>query len=124
MLVTNDRGTRALKFKENVEARGRFLDIASYGTLVQYYSRHNQLGSALLLLKECLHRHGAAPSATYLSTLRTLYKQQLNETDIGLNDLIGDDPIAWLKHGERHLKREMSQKGRRNIQLAYNRILA
>jgi hypothetical protein len=123
MLVANNRVTRALKFKENVEVRGRYLDIAAYGTLVQYYSRHNQLGSALLLLKECMNRHGAAPSATYLSTLRTL-SRQMNETDTGLIDMIGVDPIAWLKHGERHLKRELSKKGRRNIQLAYNRILA
>jgi hypothetical protein len=124
MLVSNGRVTRTLKFKESVEANDRYLDISSYGTLVQYYSRHRQLGSALLLLKECMNLHGAAPSAAYLSSLRTIYKQQLNETDTGLNHLIGDDPIAWLKHGERYLKREMSKKGRRNVQLAYNRILA
>lgn len=123
MLVSNERVSRALTFKDGVEREGRYLDIASYGTLVQYYSRHHQLGSALLLLRECIDRHGAGPSETYLSTLRTL-SRQANQTDVGLHEMIGDDPIAWLKHGERHLRRESSKKGRRNVQLATNRILA
>jgi hypothetical protein len=124
MLVTNDRASRALTFKGKVEAEGRHLDIASYGTLVQHYSRRHQLGSALLLLKECMDRHGAAPSETYLSQLRILCKQQNPTDDRVLSDMLGEDPIAWLKHGERHLKRELSRKGRQNVQLVQNRILA
>lgn len=40
-----------------------------------------------------------------------------------LTQLIGNDPTEWLKFGEKYLKREKSKKGRRDIQLAYNRNL-
>jgi hypothetical protein len=123
MLVANNRLSRALKFKQFIEDQGRNMDIASYGTLIQYYSRHHQLGSALLFLKECLDKHGSPPSEAFLSQLRILCKQNNMENIINLENLIGKDPIEWLKHGERHLKREMSKKGRRNIQFAQNRLL-
>lgn len=123
MLVANKRLTRALAFKQKIEEDGRLLDLASYGTLVEYYARQKQLGSSLLLTKECISVHGVPPSQKYLSDLRILCKQNNLEEDIGLSNLIGEDPIAWLKHGERHLKREMSKKGR-DVQLARNRIIA
>lgn len=126
MLVSNDRLSRALKFKENIEGSGRSLDLASYGTLIQYYSRRNQLGSALMTLKECLQTHGAPPSESFLAQLRVLFKKQsIGQTDkAALNEMIGEDPVEWLKHGERYLKREKSKKGRRDIQYAQNRLLA
>lgn len=126
MLVSNDRLSRALQFKQVVEEQGRELDLASYGTLVQYYSRRSQLGSALMILKECLQTHGAAPSESFLAQLRVLFRQQdVSEGDDrdSLNAMIGADPIEWLKHGERYLKREKSKKGRRNILYAQNRLL-
>ena len=116
--------TRALEFKQAAEAQGRHTDLASYGTLVQYYSRHDQFGSAVMMLKECMDTHGAPPSQSFLSDLRRLAKQQNAEESVALANLIGEDPIEWLKHGERHLKREKSKKGRRHVQYAQNRLLA
>jgi hypothetical protein len=124
MLVASNRPSRALKFKQDVETAGRTLDIASYGSLVQYYSRHNQLGPSLMLLRECLSVHGAPPSEFYLSQLRVLCRQNDAEDEVQLQRMIGEEPIAWLKHGERFLKREKSKKGNRDIQRAYNRALA
>mmetsp|Transcript_33132 Transcript_33132/g.80065 ORF Transcript_33132/g.80065 Transcript_33132/m.80065 type:complete len:1146 (+) Transcript_33132:74-3511(+) len=124
MLVDNNRLTRALAQKQSIEDDGRTIDIPSYGSLIEYYARRKQLGSAMLFLKECIRNHGAAPSEKYLANLRTLARQLGLEEDLMLNDMIGKDPIAWLKHGERHLKREMTKKGRRNVVLTYNRALA
>ncbi|KAG7361652.1 PPR: pentatricopeptide repeat domain containing protein [Nitzschia inconspicua] len=125
MLVSNDRLSRALQFKQDVEDEGRDMDLASYGSLVQYYSRRKQLGSALMVLKECLQTHKAPPSEYFLAQLRVLFKQQgMKEGDkAALNSMIGQDPIEWLKHGERYLKREKSKKGRKDIQYAQNRLL-
>ncbi|CAJ1918237.1 unnamed protein product [Cylindrotheca closterium] len=124
MLVDNNRLTRALAKKQSIEDDGRTIDIPSYGSFIEYYARRKQLGSAMLFLKECIRKHGAAPSQKYLSNLRTLARQLDLEEDLMLNDMIGKDPIEWLKHGERHLKREMTKKGRRNVVLTYNRALA
>ncbi len=123
MLITNNRLPRALQFKQSVEEQGRQIDLASYGSLIQYYSRRDQLGSALMLLEECLQVHRAPPSEAFLSQLRTLCKQKGVDHDVGLDGMIGDDPIEWLKHGEKYLKREMSKKGRRDILYAKNRLL-
>ncbi len=123
MLVANKRLSRALEFKEKVETEGRHLDIASYGSLVQYYSRHQQLGSALLILKECMAIHGAAPSEAYVSDLRTLCKEKQVDDIIDLVGLVGKDPNEWLRHGQKNLKRESTKKGRRYVQQAQNRLL-
>jgi hypothetical protein len=123
MLVSNNRLPRALAFRQKIEEEKRTLDIPSYGSLVDYYARHGQLGSALLVLKECISHHGAPPSEKSLSKLRLICRQKDLEDDLRLRDLIGEDPIEWLRHGEKYLKREMSKKGRRDVNLAYNRIL-
>ena len=79
-----------------------------------------------MILKECLQTHNAAPSESFLAPLRILCKQQGMSDDhkVALERMIGEDPIEWLKHGERHLKREKSKKGRRDVQYAQNRLLA
>lgn len=123
MLVTNKRLSRALEFKEKIEEEGRHLDIASYGSLVQFYSRHQQLGSALLILKECISTHGATPSEAYISDLRSLCKRKQVEDLIDLVGLVGKDPSEWLKYGQKNLKREKTKKGRRNVQQAQNRLI-
>jgi hypothetical protein len=123
MLVANKRLPRALEFKEKIEEEGRHLDIASYGSLIQFYSRHQQLGSALLLLKECLTTHGATPSEAYISDLRSLCKRKQVDDIVGLVGMVGKDPNEWLKHGQKNLRREYSKKGRRNVQQAQNRLL-
>ena len=48
MLVKNNRISRALTFKDKVERQGRHLDLASYGSLIEHYGNHGQLGSALI----------------------------------------------------------------------------
>jgi hypothetical protein len=123
MLVTNKRLPRALTFKQKIEMEGRSLDLPSYGSLVEYYARHDQLGSALMLLKECVRLHGAPPGEKYLVNLRLVCRQKNLVNEVRLTDLIGEDPIEWLRYGEKYLKREMSKKGRRGVQLARNRII-
>ena len=123
MFVDNNRIQRALSFKGTIESDKRTLDLPSYGTIIDYYAKHHQLGSAMVLLKECLAIHGSPPSEKYLSSTRVLARQLEMEHKLRLNELIGKDPTEWLKYGERFLKRERSKKGRRNVQLAYNRIL-
>jgi hypothetical protein len=123
MLVRNKRLPRALLFKQKVEENGRNLDVISYGTLIEYYSNHEQLGSAMMILKECLAIHGSPPGAKSLTKLRLLCRQHDMEKKLKIEELIGVDPMEWLRHGEANLKREMSYKGRRNINLARNRLV-
>lgn len=123
MLLRNNRFNRALDFKQMVEKSGRSLDIKSYGSLVEFCARRKQLGSAMLLLKECLSIHGSPPSEASLSNLRLLCRQARIEDEIGLESMIGKDPVEWLRHGERELKREYSKKGRRNVQLGRNAMV-
>jgi len=123
MLVDNNRMARAFNFKRRIESERRRLDLPSYGSLVEYCSRHRQLGSAMILLRECIAEHGAHPSEKYLGSLRVLARQFGLERQLKLDEIIGEDPTEWLKHGERHLKREKSKKGRRDVQLAYNRAI-
>jgi hypothetical protein len=123
MFVKNKRLQRALTFKNSIEMRGRTLDILSYGALIDYCSRHEQLGSALLLLKECLSKHEAPPGEAYLKHVRLMCRQADLIEEIGLEDMIGKDPIEWLRHGEANLKRDMSKKGRRDINLGRNRLM-
>lgn len=123
MLVDNNRLSRALDFKRKIESEKRTLDLPSYGTIIDYFARHHQLGSAMMALKECFAQHGCPPSERYLSTTRLLARRINMEGELKLDSIIGEDPAEWIKHGERHLKRERSRKGRRNVQMAYNRIL-
>lgn len=123
MFIANGRIPRALKFKEKIEREGRNLDIASYGSIIQYFSRREQLESAVLFLKECLSTHGAAPSESYISDLRFLCKRKEDENFVDLTELVGRDPKEWLRHGQKNLKRERTKKGRRYVQQAQNRLL-
>lgn len=124
MFLHNNRFTRALSFKDGVERDGRTLDIQSYGSLIDYCARRGQIGSAMLLLHECLDKHkGGHPGQAHLAELRIKYRKAPDLKEKDLEDLVGPDPIRWLKHGEAHLKREMSKKGRRNVQLAQNVML-
>jgi hypothetical protein len=123
MFVKNNRLQRALAFKLSVEEAGRTLDLQSYGSLIDFCGRHNQLGSGLLLLKECLSVHKAAPGEACLSQIRVLCRQADLMEKVGLIDLIGQDPAEWLRHGEANLKREYSKKGRRDVQISRNALL-
>lgn len=120
MLVKNRRLCRALEFKQKVEGDGRKFDLASYGALMEYYSQRDQVGSSLMILRECVEVHGSPPKEGTMSRLRLLCRQQdiMKETD--LVELAGPDPLHWLRHGEANLKREKSFAGRRGVFEAQN----
>ena len=123
MFLENNRFSRALEFKEKVERCGRSLDLASYGSLVEYVSKRGHLGSALVLLKECIGVHQSPPRESAVSKLRVICSQAGMVEESGLIEMIGEDPAQWLKHGEAHLKREMSKKGRRDVVFARNKAI-
>jgi len=125
MLVRNKRLSRALEFKEKIieQQYGRYLDLHGYGSLVEYYGKHHQLGSALLILKECIDVHGYPPNESALSKIRLMCRQRNLEQEVNLEAMIGKDPLAWLRHGEANLKREMSRKGRRQVVAIRNKTL-
>lgn len=123
MLIKNDRVPRALAFKEHLERAGRTVDIQGYGSLMDYYGRKEQLGSALLVLRECIAVHGAPPGEACLTRIRSLCRREDLEKQVGLKDMIGDDPLDWLREGETKLKREYSKKGNRDVNMPMNRLL-
>lgn len=118
MFLANNRVSRALAFKDSLVEDGTKVDIPSYGSLVDYCGRHGQLGSALLLLKECLAAHGSPPGQASLEHVRRLCRQAGVEDKI--TALAGPDPIEWLREGESRRKRETSKRGRRDVMLARN----
>lgn len=92
MLLSSNRFSRALQFKETVEKNGRKLDLKAYGSLVEFCSRRNQLGSALFLVQECIDNHREKPEEAVLKRLRLLSRQAgLSEM---LEDLVGQDPLS------------------------------
>ena len=121
MLIENQRHSRALQFKEKVEASGRTLDVLSYGSLIEYYARNRQIGSALIMLKECVSIHGSPPNEHSLNALRRLCRHQHLTEKTELVKYAGPDPLEWLREGEATLKREYSKKGRRDVLLPRNK---
>lgn len=77
MLVKKKRIARAFKLKQDIEKDGRSLDLLSYGALVDHFGRHKQLGSALLLIKECISVHGSPPGEKSLKNIRLMCRQKL-----------------------------------------------
>uniref|UniRef100_A0A7S1FQ00 PROP1-like PPR domain-containing protein n=1 Tax=Corethron hystrix TaxID=216773 RepID=A0A7S1FQ00_9STRA len=123
MLVKNRRFTRALAFKEKVEtSHNRILDLPSYGSLIEYCANRRQVGNAILLLRECLALHGEKPGEKSLAMLRKVCRKELCGEVVGLEDLIGPDPLDWLRHGQKHLKRDKSKVGRRGLQEGMSRL--
>ena len=123
MMVKNKRISRALAFKDKVENQGRTIDLASYGSLIEHYANRNQLGSSLMMLKECTATHGSPPGERSLSKIRLICRKKGITKEVGLEQMIGKDPLEWLRHGEEFKKRESSYKGRRQVTLPGNRIL-
>lgn len=124
MLIEKKDVARALDFKENkVEKRGRKLDLLSYGSLIEHYSNRGQVGSAITALKECIKVHGAPPGEKSVNRLRLECRKKEITEKVGLEDLIGEDPLVWLRHGEGQLKREYSKKGNRNLLVTKNKLL-
>ena len=123
MLIKNKRLSRALRFKETVEESGRKLDILSYGSLIEHYAKHRQIGSALMMLKECVAVHDSPPAEYSLNALRRLCRHQHLTEKVGLVELAGPDPLQWLREGEATLKREYSKKGRRDVKLVRDKAV-
>ena len=121
MLIKNKRISRALEFKDKVHSQGKDIDLVSYGSLIEYFGNHGQLGSAILALKECISIHGSPPGEKSLSKMRLICRQEGLGNEV--ETLMGKDPLEWLKEGEQNLKREYSKKGRRQVYLPANRLL-
>lgn len=122
MLIKKKRIDRAFKLKEKIEKEGRALDLLSYGNLVDHFARQHQLGSALMLIRECKSIHGSPPGEKSLKHVREVCRRQGLERKLGLNELIGADPLEWLHKGKALQK---SRKRTRNseIMFANNRML-
>lgn len=122
MLLKNQRLQRALSFKQHVEEHARILDIKSYGSLIAYLSNRQQLGSAMLVLKECIAIHNAPPDEASLLKFRLLCrKNNVDLADIG--NVIGPDPMEWIRYGEANLKREMSKRGKRDVLMVKSQLV-
>ena len=122
MLIKKKRIGRAFKLKNNIENEGRRLDLLSYGNLVEHFAEQHQLGSALMLIKECKHIHGSPPGEKSLKYVRDICRHNGLEKKVGLVALIGKDPLEWLRKGK-ELQRSKKKKGRSQINYANNRSL-
>jgi hypothetical protein len=100
MLVKKKRLSRAFKLKHDIEKQGRNLDLLSYGTLVEHYSKKCELGSALLLIKECMDIHGSPPGEKSLKNVRELCRKRNLTKQLRLEQMLGKDPLEWIRHGE------------------------
>jgi len=123
MLVQKRRMSRALAFKEKIESDGRNLDLLSYGSLISHYANHKELGSALMVLKECVNVHGYPPGEQSLKNIRLMCRKLDVEEEVGLEKMIGPDPLFWLRDGEKNKKREMTKRGRRDVQGVRNAVV-
>ena len=64
------------------------------------------------MLKECIDIHGFPPNEKTLTRIRLMCRQRSLEEQVKLEELIGKDPLEWIRNGQK-LKRDMSKKGRR-----------
>jgi len=123
MLVKKKRIARAYKLKQDIEKEGRSLDILSYGTMVEHYGKQNQLGSALMLIKECIDKHGSSPGEKSLKKIRLICRQNNLTEQVGLEKMVGKDPLEWMRRGE-ELKRVPNKRGKSSdLLFGVNRLL-
>jgi hypothetical protein len=123
MLIKKKRIGRAFKLKQDIENDGRSLDLLSYGSLIEHFGRTNELGSALLLIKECIDKHGVAPGEKSLKNIRLVCRME-NLTDrVGLEKMVGKDPQEWMRRGI-ELKSVQNKRGKSSsLQYGMNRML-
>lgn len=110
MLVQKKRISRAFKLKQDIEKDGRSLDLLAYGALVEHFGKQNQLGSALLLIKECMSVHGSPPGEKALKSIRLVCRQRGLTKQVELEKMVGKDPLEWLREGK-ELKRVKNKRG-------------
>lgn len=121
MLVKKKRIARAFKLKQDIEKDGRTLDLLSYGTLIEHYGKQKQLGSALLLVRECIDVHGSPPGEKSLKQLRLFCHKENLSTQV--EKLIGKDPLEWMRRGK-ELKRKKDKRGTSSaLQYGLNRMV-
>eukprot|EP00804_Cyclotella_cryptica_P015931 CCRYP_019198-RA/>CCRYP_019198-RA protein AED:0.01 eAED:0.01 QI:2298/1/1/1/1/1/3/363/685 len=122
MLIKKKRIDRAFKLKNKIEDEGRTLDLLSYGSLCRALRKQQQLGSALLLIKECISIHGSPPGEKSLKHVRDICRKHSLEKKVGLVEMIGKDHLEWLRKGKEHQK-SRSRKGNSQVMFAKNRML-
>lgn len=123
MLIANKELVRALDFKRKIEGEKRKLDIASYGTLTDYYARTRQLGSAMMTLNECRAIHGSVPNEKYISSTRRRARKLGMYNELELQEFLGEDPTEWLWYLKRYVHPDKSKKTNRWTKFMNNRIL-
>lgn len=124
MLIKNHRISRALELKQQIEEEeGGTIDTITYGSFVEYYSRRKEVGSALMMLQECVVKHNSPPNEKSLARLRLLCRQLDIVDEVGLTELAGPDSLEWLRFGEAYLRRDMTKRGNRDVQAGMSRIL-
>lgn len=121
MLIKKKRVDRAFKLKNQIEEEGRTLDLLSYGNLIDYFARQQQIGSAVMLIKECKNVHGSPPGEKALKYVREVCRKHGLENKLRLNELIGNDPLEWLHKGKQ-LRKSRERKGNSQIMYARNRL--
>ena len=120
MLVKKKRLPRAFKLKQDIENEGRNLDLLSYGTLVEHYGKRGELGSALMLIQECVDIHGSPPGEKSLKSVRDMCEKRNLTKQVRLEQMVGKDPLEWIKRGE-----PLSKGKRRGSNMMYglNRLV-
>jgi len=120
MLVKKRRLSRAFKLKQDIENEGRNLDLLSYGTLVEHYGKQGELGSALMLIQECVDIHGSPPGEKSLKSVRDVCQKRNLTKQVRLEQIVGKDPLEWIKKGE-----PLAKGKRRGSNLMYgmNRLI-
>ena len=123
MLVKKKRLERAFKLKQDIESRGRTLDLLSYGTLTEHYGNHNQLGSALMVIRECIDKHGLPPGEKALKKVRIMCRKAGEEEQRRLEELVGKDPLEWKHQGETLKYSRKKRQFSSSVQYGMNRFL-
>ena len=120
MLVKKKRLPRAFKLKQDIERDGRNLDLLSYGTLVEHFGKKGELGSALMLIQECIDIHGSPPGEKSIRSVREMCQKRNLTKQVRLEKMVGKDPLEWIKRGE-----PLSKGKRRGSNLMYgmNRLV-
>jgi hypothetical protein len=89
MLLKKKRIARAVQLKQDIEKDGRSLDLLSYGSLIEHFGKTDELGSALLLIKECIDTHGVPPGEKCLKNIRLVCRQEGPTERVGLDMYVG-----------------------------------
>jgi hypothetical protein len=74
------------------------------------------------MIKECISIHGSPPGEKSLKHVREICRKHGLENKIGLVEMIGKDPLEWLRKGKEHQK-SRSRRGNSQVMFANNRML-